>query len=138
MKTKTLLLVGLCAIGIFTWEAQAKSFEKSPYCINLGDINMPNEFDKIDLMGDLLMNIGPNAIIAGASDDAVYIGFNEDFGSVNISIYNGLGGLVYSTVVNSSIQSEVFIPFAGVASGIYTVEINNANGSINGDFGHDL
>ena len=33
---------------------------------------MPNEFDKIDLMGDLLMNVGPNAIVAGASNDAVY------------------------------------------------------------------
>lgn len=134
MKTKTLLLVGLCAIGICTWKAQAKSIEKSPYCITIGDINMPNEFDKIDLMGDLLMNVGPNAIVAGASNDAVYIGFNQDFGNVNISIYSGMGGLVYSTVVNTSAQSVVIIPFTSAASGSYTVELSNANGYADGDF----
>ena len=137
MKTKTLLLVGLCAIGICTWKAQAKSIEKSPYCITIGDINMPNEFDKIDLMGDLLMNVSPNAIVAGASNDAVYIGFNQDFGNVNISIYSGMGGLVYSTVVNTSVQSVVIIPFTSAASGSYIVELNSADGYAEGDFDKD-
>ena len=98
---------------------------------------MPNEFDKIDLMGDLLMNVSPNAIVAGASNDAVYIGFNQDFGNVNISIYNGMGGLVYSTVVNTSVQSVVIIPFTSAASGSYTVELSNADGDAEGDFDKD-
>lgn len=125
------------ALSFCTNQMQALTHVIAP--INKWDVtDPPAGYEIIDLQGTLLYGIDPNTIVAGASDDAVYIGFNEDFGSVNISIYNGLGGLVYSTVVNSSIQSEVFIPFAGVASGIYTVEINNANGSINGDFGHDL
>lgn len=134
MKTKTLLLVGLCAIGICTWKAQAKSIEKSPYCITIGDINMPNEFDKIDLMGDLLMNVAPNAIIAGASDDAVYVGFNQTFGNVSISIFNSLGGLIYSTVVNTDIQQEIIIPLPTTSAGTYTVELNAFDGYADGEF----
>ncbi len=134
MKKKVLLLASLCAIGICTWEAKAEKFEKAPYCIYLGDINMPNEFDKIDLRGDLLMNVGPNAIVAGASDDAVYIGFNQSFGNVNISIYNGMGGLVYNTVVNTDVQQVIIIPFTSAASGSYIVELSNASGYADGDF----
>lgn len=137
MKKKALLIASLCAIGICTWEAKAENFEKAPYCIYLGDINMPNEFDKIDLRGDLLMNVGPNAIIAGANDNSVYIGFNQSFGNVSISIYNGMGGLVYSTVVDTSVQSVVIIPFSSAASGSYTVELNSADGYADGDFEKD-
>ena len=84
-----------------------------------------------------MLGINPNAIVAGASDDAVYIGFNQDFGNVNISIYNGMGGLVYSTVVNTSVQSVVIIPFTSAASGSYTVELSNADGDAEGDFDKD-
>lgn len=95
---------------------------------------MPNEFDKIDLMGDLLFVVGPDAIIAGASDDAVYIGFNQSFGNVNISIYNGMGGLVYNTVVNTDVQQVYIIPFTTAASDTFTVELSNASGYVEGDF----
>ncbi|MBR4468691.1 MAG: DUF3244 domain-containing protein [Bacteroidales bacterium] len=97
----------------------------------------PQGFEKVDLHGDLLNNVGPNAIVAGASDDAVYIGFNQDFGNVSISIYNGMGGLVYSTVVNTTVQSVIIIPFTNAASGVYTVELNSADGSADGDFNHN-
>ena len=84
-----------------------------------------------------MYGINPNAIIAGASDDAVYIGFNEDLGNVNISIYNDMGGLVYSTMVNTGVQSVIIIPFGGVASGTYIVELNSADGYADGDFEHN-
>ena len=98
---------------------------------------MPNEFEIIDLMGDLLLNVGPNSIVAGASDDEVYIGFNQSFGIVNISIYNGTGGLVYSTVVDTNVQQVVIIPFSGFANGTYIVEVSNAFGFADGDFEKD-
>ena len=135
MKNRLLLLFSLCATGLGIWEAQAENPESTSK--DFMEINIPFGYDEIELHGELMLNIGPNAIVAGASDDAVYIGFNEDFGSVNISIYNGLGGLVYSTVVNSSIQTEVFIPFANVSIGTYLVELNNANGYAEGDFEHN-
>ena len=81
--------------------------------------------------------VGPNAIEAGANDDAVYIGFNQSFGNVNTSIYNGSGAIVYNTVVNTDVQQVFIIPFSGVASGTYTVELNNANGYAEGDFNKD-
>ena len=84
-----------------------------------------------------MLGINPNAIVAGASDDAVYIGFNQSFGNVNISIYNGMGGLVYSTVVNTDVQQVFIIPFSGVASGSYTVELSSANGYAEGEFDKD-
>ena len=97
----------------------------------------PQGYEKIELLGTLMLNINPNAIVAGASEDAVYIGFNQSFGNVNISIYNGMGGLVYSTVVNTDVQQVVIIPITSAASGSYIVELNNANGYAEGEFDHD-
>ena len=96
--------------------------------------NLPAGYSSIDLHGKLDCNSGPNAVVAGASDNAVYIGFNEDFGNVSISIYNEAGLVVYSTVVNTSVQQVVIIPFFSAASGTYTVELSSANGYADGDF----
>ena len=134
MKKTVLKIFGLCAICLFTWKLQAKNYVNAPLCNYERDINMPNEFEIIDLMGDLLLNVGPNSIVAGSSEDAVYIGFNQSFGNVNISIYNGMGGLVYNTVVNTDVQQVFIIPFSGVASGSYTVELSSANGYAEGEF----
>ena len=136
MKTKTLLLVGLCAIGLCSWEAQAVNTKPTP--INKTEIaDPPQGYDKINLKGSLMLGINPNAIVAGVSDVDIYLGFNQSFGNVNISIYNGMGGLVYSTVVNTDVQQVVIIPFNAAASGTYTVELSNANGYADGEFDHD-
>ena len=136
MKKKALIFIVLCTLALCTWQAQAANTK--PQSINMCEIaDPPQGFEKIDLLGDLLLNVGPNAIVAGASDDAVYIGFNQSFGNVNISIYNGMGGLVYSTVVNTDVQQVFIIPFSGVASGSYTVELSSANGYAEGEFDKD-
>jgi len=135
MKKTALIFIALSSIILLAWNAQAKNNENAP--VFHFETNMPHGYEKIELQGDLATLVGPNAIEAGASDDAVYIGFNEDLGNVNITIYNGMGGVVYSTVVNSGVQSVVIIPFSGVASGSYIVELNNANGYAEGDFEHD-
>jgi hypothetical protein len=135
MRRKALILIALCSLGFIVREAQAVNLESAPmYYL---EINMPNEFEKIELLGDLMYGHSPNAIEAGASDNAVYIGFNQSFGNVNISIYNALGGLVYSTVVNTNVQQTIIIPFSNVLSGTYTVELSNANGYVEGDFDKD-
>ncbi len=85
MKTKTLLFVGLCAIGLCSWEAQAVNTKPIP--INKTEIaDPPQGYEKNELLGTLMLNINPNAIVAGASDDAVYIGFNQSFSIVNILV----------------------------------------------------
>ena len=136
MKKKALIFIGLCTLALCSWQAQAVNTEPLP--INIGEIaDPPQGFEKIILFGDLLLNVGPNAIVAGASDDAIYIGFNQSFGNVDISIYNDMSNLVYRTIVNSDAQPVVIIPFVGFASGSYTIELNNANGYAEGDFEHD-
>ena len=138
MKKNVLILVGLCILGLFSWQIQAANVEN--ICsINNRDMedNVPHGYDVIVLHGTLMFGINPNSIVAGASDDAVYIGFNQDFGLVNISIYNSMGGLVYSAVVNTSVQQVVIIPITFATSGTYTVELSNAFGYADGDFEHE-
>ena len=135
MNKIVILFIGLCALGMFTREAQAINYRSAPI-IKSEIADPPQGFEKVDLHGDLLNSIGPNAIVAGANDEAVYIGFNQDFGLVNISIYNSLGGLAYSAVVNTSVQQVVIIPITFATSGTYTVELSNAFGYADGDFEH--
>lgn len=136
MKKKALIFIGLCTLALCTWQAQAVNTE--PLSINIGEIaDPPQGFEKIILFGNLLLNVGPNAIVAGASEDAIYIGFNQSFGNVSISIYNSMGSIVYSTVVNTDVQQVFIIPFTNAASGNYVVELSNANGYAEGDFEHN-
>ena len=134
MKHKTFILAGLCALGLSTWEVQAINLNSAPVIINGVEQNMPNEFEKIDLLGDLLYSVGPNAIEAGASDDAVYIQFNQSFGSVSITIYNSSNLVVYSTVVDTSVQQVAIIPFANASADAYTIVLNHADDYAEGDF----
>jgi hypothetical protein len=135
MKRKTLIFVALCILGFSSREIQAIPYKTIPIH-NMGR-SMPHEYNKIELHGELATLVGPNAIEAGASDDAIYIGFNQSFGNVSISIFNSMGGIVYNTVVNTDVQHVVIIPFANVASGSYIVELSNADGYADGDFEHD-
>lgn len=67
MKTKTLLLLGLCAIGLCTWEVQAVNTKSIP--INNVEIaDPPQGYEEIELKGSLMFSINPNAIVAGAYD----------------------------------------------------------------------
>lgn len=132
MNKKAFFLASLCAIGLCTWEAQAVSPETTPIIYESN--SLPHGYEHIILRGDLLFGIGPNAIEVGASDDEIYIQFNQSFGNVNISIFNAAGNMVYNTVVNTSVQQIVIIPFASVANGTYTVVLDNAIGYVEGDF----
>ena len=118
---------------MFTWEASAINYLSAPI-INSEIADPPQGFEKIDLLGDLMLNHGPNAVVAGANENSVYIGFNQDFGNVSITIYNGAGLVAYSTVVDTSVQQVVIIPITTAASGTYTVVLDNANGYAEGDF----
>ena len=137
MKKKTLLLAGLCALSLCTCEVQATN--SNLVSINIiGDYdNVPTGYEIINLHGDFDTNIGPNAVIAGANENSVYIHFNQSFGNVSISIYNASGNLVYNSVVDTSVQQTVIIPFSNMVSGTYTVVLDNANGYAEGDFERD-
>lgn len=132
MKKKALILAGLCALGLCTWNAQALNTEY--VSINYMEDNVPVGYEKIALQGSLMYGINPNAIEAGANDNSVYIRFNQSFGSVNIKIYNATGSLCYNGVVNTTVQQTVIISIVGNNDGFYTVMLDNANGFAEGEF----
>lgn len=133
MKKIALIVCMLCVLSFCTWQAQAVNMK--PLLITTMDIaDPPQGFERIDLIGDLLHNIGPNAIIAGANENSVYIHFNQSFGNVNICIFNASGNLIYSNIVDTSVQQTLFIPISNVVSGTCTVILNNANGYAEGNF----
>lgn len=135
MKKKVLFFASLVALSLCTGQVKSETVNSVSAPIIKWDVaDPPAGYEKIDLRGTLMLSINPNAIVAGANDNSVYIGFNQSFGNVNISIYNDMGGLVYSTMVDTSVQSVVIIPFTSAASGSYTVELSNANGYADGDF----
>lgn len=133
MKTKVFFFISLCAIGLCVLKVQATCLETTP--IRYLEKNLPDGYDEIYLHGELMFNAG--AIEAGASDDAVYIQFNQSFGNVDISIYSSSGALAYNTVVNTNVQTVVIIPFTAANTGSYTVFLENATGYAEGDFDHD-
>jgi hypothetical protein len=134
MKKTTLLLAGLCAFSLCTWEAQAVNLEHASIInMNTAD-NVPTGYEIIELQGDFDDHVGPNAVIAGANENSVYIHFNLNLGNVNISIYNASSNLVYSNVVDTSVQQTMIIPISSTFSGTYTIVLNNANGYAEGDF----
>ena len=132
MNKKEIFLSIFCVIGLCVWGAQAVTPKATlaPYESN----SVPHGFDEIILQGDLLYSIGPNAIEAGARDDAVYIQFNQSFGNVSITIYNSSNLVVFSTVVDTSIQQVVIIPFANASADSYSVVLSHANNYAEGDF----
>lgn len=135
MKKKNIFAIVFgIMVAFFGYKAFAVSLNQT--CLPYEAPDMPAS-EVIILYGDLLFNNNPNAIRANATDDAVYIQFNQNFGNVNISIYNSMGGIVYTTVVNTDVQQMVIIPFASAASGTYTVELTNANGYADGEFNKD-
>ena len=132
MKAKHLFLLGLCAF-FFNNQTVLANDKNKVLCYEEPD-HLPTGADRIVLHGELMLNIGPNAIEAGATEDAVYIYFNQSFGNVSITIYNDSGLLVYTSVVDTSMQQYVVIPILSTAAGTYTVVIDNANGYAEGDF----
>jgi hypothetical protein len=135
MKKQIILLLIMGVFSVNASYTRASSFETAP-AVN-SKVDMPSELERIELHGDLMLNVGPNAIEAGASDDSVYIGFNQCFGNVSITIYNSNNIVVYSTVVDTSVQQVVIIPFSTAAPDAYTVVLNHADNCAEGDFEKD-
>ncbi len=75
MKKNVLILIGLCLLGLCTWQVQAANMERISNINKEVEDDVPHGYDKIVLQGTLMYGINPNAIVAGASDDAVYIGW---------------------------------------------------------------
>ncbi len=131
MKIKNTLLVAFCALGLCVSTANAVTMETAPYCKTTNDV--PDGLEKIILQGELMYSVGPNAIDAGVSKDAIYIEFKQSCGNVDIFIYNENGQQIYGTTVNTSVQQMVIIPISNTTDNGYSVMLSNANGCAEGD-----
>ena len=130
MKIKSIILVALYALGLYISEAHAITTETIHHT-TISDL--PGILEKIELQGELMFSVGPNAIEAGASKDAIYIEFKQSCGNVDIFIYNENGQQIYGTTVNTSVQQMVIIPLSNTINNGYSVMLSNANGHAEGD-----
>ena len=89
MKKKTLFFACFCAFSLCTWKVQALNFEQ--HSIITMEDNVPTGYEVIVLQGTLMDM--PNAVVAGANENSVYIHFNQSLGNINISIYNAANNL---------------------------------------------
>ena len=118
MKCKVILIIALMLIS----------------SMGVTQNDMPNGTEQIKLRGSLDLNAGPNSVEAGQDDIAVYVYFHQNFGNVSVSLYNEAGCLVYSTVVDTSVQQTLVIPISWAPCGMYYLELNNAFGNAEGEF----
>lgn len=137
MKKKQLILAGFYALGLCVCEAKISYPQQVHIIIDNEDNHIPSGAEAIKLRGKLNCNPGPDDIEAGATATAVYIYFNQAFGNVSISLYNSVGILVYSSVMNISTQQLAVIPITSTTSGIYTIVLENSTGYVEGDFDHN-
>lgn len=96
--------------------------------------DIPPDLTPIELQGRLDLSYSLDDVEAGANENYVYIYFHRSFGDVGITLYNPTGVIVYSNVINTSIQQTVIIPITGTIEGVYTLVLENANGYAEGDF----
>lgn len=134
MKKHVLIFANLCALCLFTWQAQAVNVERSSITIINAEDNVPSGYEEICLQGKLSYCTGPNDVVAGANKNEVYLHFNQNCGNVSISIYNAEGNLVYNSVVDTSMQRTFIIPITGSSNGIFSVVLDNSAGFAEGDF----
>jgi hypothetical protein len=136
MKAKTLIIAGLCVLGLWTGEFQANNPKATNAIQESTDV--PHGYEEIELRGNLVFNTGPNAIEASVDDNSIYIQFNQNFGNVTVTVYNPNGLTVYSGVVNTAVQQLLVIPMSWNYEGTYTIVLENATGYADGDFEKQL
>ena len=130
---KTMMCVALCLLCLLGLELQATRMNPSTMYSN--DIGTPPGYESIELLGDLLYGVEPGSIVAGVGEHSVYVGFGRDFGNVSVFLYNELGALIYSSVIDTDVQRALFIPLNGSSNGSYTLVLNNASGQAEGYIG---
>ena len=81
-----------------------------------------------------MLNAGPNSIEAYVYQNSVYVYFHQNFGNVQITLYDPNAVIIYNDVVNTAVQQIVIIPITSQAEGIYTIVLENPSGYADGDF----
>lgn len=77
---------------------------------------------------------GGIVVTAEVQGNVILALFHKDVGNLLVTISDDSGNTVYEATINTSVQQQVFIPFSGLSSGIYTITFSNNFGSMYGDF----
>ncbi|HAF36497.1 MULTISPECIES: DUF3244 domain-containing protein [Sphingobacterium] len=92
--------------------------------------------DEIDLRGRIepgeIRRIG-SAVSAFLETTVIRSQFHFDGGTLQISIANATGTMVYNQTVSTSI-GEFLIPISGFTSGNYSITFTSTSGEVTGDF----
>ena len=96
------------------------------------------ESEPIFFEGDLYLGpglrSGGKVVMAEVQGNVILALFHKDVGNLLVTISDDSGNTVYEATINTSVQQQVFIPFSGLSSGIYTITFSNNFGSMYGDF----
>lgn len=95
---------------------------------------LPPDYYEIELIGNLMFSVGPNAIVVGVNDNSFYIQFSQNLGYVDITIINPNGLTVYTGFVNTAVQQQVVIPINFTLEGTYTIVLENTTDYAEGAF----
>jgi hypothetical protein len=130
MKKRILSLV-FCAGIMMLPPAFGKCYE-FPKTI----INVNTQSDEIDLRGSIepgeIRRTG-SAISAFLKTSVIKSQFHFDVGTLQISITNATGTIMYNNTVSSSI-GEFLIPISGLSSGNYSITFTSTSGEMTGNF----
>ena len=135
MKQRIITLLLVCILNPTTfdaknyWQPIDENYQKF-----IGTPDDPPELTFIELLGKLDINAGPNDITAWVESSTVRVSFSRSFGYVSVKLYSPSSVLIHSSVVDTSVQSLVVIPFYSSTNGTYTLVLENANGYVEGDF----
>ena len=138
MKQKLLTIITCLLLTVFTAKlCQAVDNTSQTYSIIMSSDKIELTEGEIDLGGDLMGKLDrftPDPIEITTTSGGISIQFNANLGDVTVGITNAFGATVYSTIINSAVQTTLFIPTQNFPSGTYSITISNSNGSASGDF----
>ncbi|MDO5665403.1 MAG: DUF3244 domain-containing protein [Bacteroidia bacterium] len=121
-----LLLIVCCSWGIATNNTT-----------DILSVNEQNSSNKIKMQGNIKtrggFRSGTDPIVVEQQGTTLSILFQKDVAILLISII-GLQGEVYVATVDTSTQSTLIVPLAGLPTGNYTITFNNERGMIWGEF----
>lgn len=127
---KQILLLALLA-GVITAPAVGSSQTTS-----VPSSALFTQSDEIDLRGRIepgeIRKIGP-AVSAFLETTVIRSQFHFDVGTLQISIANATGTIIYNQTVSSSI-GEFLIPISEFTSGNYSITFTSTSGQVTGDF----
>ncbi|SEA46677.1 protein of unknown function [Porphyromonadaceae bacterium KH3R12] len=100
-------------------------------------IQKKEESNPITLEGDLQagsIRKGGNDVTAEVQGNVIVVQFHKDVGNLLVLLNNSMCDTVFQMTVNTSEQTQVYIPLSGLPSGMYTITFSNNFGTLNGNF----